>query len=237
MFNRIILKFTAAAVLAAATLLGTAANATAVTATASFTDLTLTGLTASNDQYLLDASTPFFSATEAGSVLTPYNLNTSLPAGISIAQIDSTFDPAWPSTFAAATTKGEGHATVLWSFDWTATTTGLASIRLEYLFNATIADLNPGDRAVARSYASLLLEGSALTDSALYFFDSVEGDAGGFRNLGLSFAVTAGQKGTFTMALNSDALVAPVPVPAALPLLASGLLGLAGLRRRRKTVA
>lgn len=234
MFNRILFKL-AAAVLATGLFTATA-HATAVTATSSITDLTSNRLSFSNNQYLLDASIPNQSAFEVGGLLTPYVLNSSSPGGVSYAQIDSSFDPL-PGTAAGATKRGDAHASVLWTFDWTATSTGLATVGLEFLFNATIEDLNQGDRAIARSYANLLLDGSQLSDSTLYFFDSVENMAGGFRTLGLSFNVIAGQTGTLTLALNSDAVVAPVPVPAALPLLASGLLGLAGLRRRRKAAA
>jgi hypothetical protein len=236
MSNRFLVKLAAVIAVGTASLLGATAHATAVSATASFTDMTLSLLTASNHQYLTDASTPFESAFDAGGVLTPFTFNTSTADGVSYAQVDDVFAPL-PGTSAAATTDGEGHATVLWSLDWTALDNGTATISLEYLFNATIANLFSGDRAVARSYASVSLEGTTISNSALYFFDTVQNSVGGFQTLGLSFAVLAGQTGTLTMSLTSDAYVAPVPVPAALPLLGSALLGLFGLARRRRTAA
>lgn len=206
-------------------------------ATASFVDLQLTLLSASNDQYLNDASTPFDSHFSVGTELANVEFNSSTGGGTSYAAIFSDFAPL-PQTTASAITDGQGHASVLWTFDWTATSDGLASISLDFLNTAIVQDLLPGETALARSFASLIVDGTTLEESALHFFQSVEGVTGGIETLGLSFAVFAGQTGTFTLALASDAFVAPaVPIPAALPLLGSALLGFGALSRRRKAKA
>lgn len=232
MSNRILSRLAAmAAVLAG--LMATPAMAGHVSATASFVDMTLTLLSASNHQYLNDASTPdesyFNVGTEVGSV----ELNSTTPEATSYAALFNEFAPL-PQTTASAISDGFGHASVLWTFDWTATETGMAAISLDFLTTAIVQNLLPGESALARSFASVLVDGTTLENSALHFFQSVEGVSGGIETLALTFAVVAGQTGTFTLALASDAFAAPaVPIPAALPLLGSALLGF-GLARRRK---
>lgn len=233
MFNRLTARMATAFAVAITTLASPSVQATAVTSTAAFTDISLFGITASNHQYFVEATTPFFS--DFDFALTPLSFNTSTPAGVSFAQIQDIFAPL-PGTSAGATTKGEGHATALWTFDWTATSTGTASVNLEYLFDATIFNLLAGDRAIARSYFSIGLDGTSLFNSALYTFDSVENNVGGFDYLGLSFNVQAGETGSLTMALNSDAYVA-APEPSTLPLLGCALAGLIVFRRRIKGMA
>lgn len=242
MSNNKLIKVTAAAVIGAAGFFTAPAHAAAVSATASFLDMTLSLLAPSNHSYLNDASTPFDSGFSVGSVLESYNFNTSTASGTSFAAIDNSFSPL-PQTMAGAIDDGLGHASVLWTFDWEATGTGTASISLDFLSAAILRNLGVGESAFVRSYGSLLLDGTSLEDSANYFFNTMEGDTGGIETLGLSFAVTAGQRGTFTLALSSDAFAAPaaapVPVPAALPLLGSALLGFGAFvrRRREKTAA
>jgi hypothetical protein len=233
MSNNKLIKVTAAAVIGAAGFFTAPVYAAAVSATASFLDLSVSNLTLSNDQYLNDASTPFDSGFSAGSVLENYNFNTSTPGGTSYAAISSDFAPL-PQTTAGAVDKGLGHASVLWTFDWEATATGTASISLDFLSAAILQNLGTGETAFARSYGSVLLDGTNLEDSANYFFNTQTGNVGGIESLGLSFAVLAGQRGTFTLTLSSDAYASPVPVPAALPLLASALFGFGAFARRRR---
>jgi hypothetical protein len=209
------------------------AQAAAVSATASITDITTSLLQLSNDQYLNDASTPFHSGFSTGSVLDSFTFNDTAPNGnASFASIDSTFAPA-PGTSAGAVGRGSGSATVLWTFDWEATGTGTASIDLGYLYSATVQNLLSGETGIASSDISLLLDGTSNRSEALNFFNNVNGNTSGFSDLLLSFGVTAGQKGTFTVTAASNALVAPVPLPAGIWLLGSSLLGFAGMLRRK----
>jgi hypothetical protein len=209
------------------------ARAAAVSATASITDITTSMLQLSNDQYLNDASTPFHSGFSTGTVLQSYDFNDSGPNGTSFASIDSTFAPA-PGTSAGASGSGSGSATVLWTFDWIASATGTASIDLGYLYSATVLNLLAGETGIASSDITLLLDGTSTKSEALNFFNNVNGNTSGFSDLLLTFGVTEGQTGTFTVTAASNALVAPVPLPAGIWLLGSSLLGFAGVLRRRK---
>jgi hypothetical protein len=167
-------------------------------------------------------------------VLQGYDFNDTGPTGgTSFAKIDPSFAPA-PGTSAGAVDQGQGSATVLWTFDWVATQTGKASIDLSYLFSATVQNLLPGETGIASSDITLLLDGTSLKSEALNFFNNVNGNTSGLDDLLLSFDVITGQSGTFTVSAASNALVAPVPLPAGIWLLGSSLVGLAGLMRRRK---
>jgi hypothetical protein len=213
-----------------------AAQAAAVSATASITDVTTSLLTLSNDQYLNDASTPLHSGFSTGTVLQDYNFTDSAPNGnLSFASIDPTFAPA-PGTSAGAIGSGSGSATVLWSFDWQATGTGTASIDLGYLFSATVQNLLAGETGIASSDITLLLDGTSLKSEALNFFNNVNGNTSGLSDLLLTFGVSEGQTGSFTVTAASNALVAPVPLPAGIWLFGSALLGLTRVLRRRSPV-
>lgn len=226
--NRIVAAGALTAILAG---LLPSAEAATVSATASITDLSTTLLSLSHDEYLSDASTPLNSGFDASSTLQSYFFN----EGNSFASIDNSFAPL-PMTQAGANIDGNGHASVLWTFDWTATGTGTARIDLEYLYNATVLNWQAGETGVSRSYVSLLLDGTSNQTDALHFFYNTNDTSGGFANLALNFDVTSGQRGTFTVSVASDAIaVAPVPLPAAAWLLGSGLLGLGGFARRRRS--
>lgn len=226
-------KNAAALVLLVCTCAGSlSAQAAAVSATASITDVTTSLLQLSNDQYLSDASTPLHSGFNTGSVLQGYNFNDTAPNGdTSFASIDSSFAPA-PATSAGASGNGQGSATALWTFDWLATGTGTASIDLGYLYSATVQNLAAGETGIASSQVSLLLDGTGLQSDALNFFNNITGNTSGFSDLILTFAVTEGQSGTFTVTAASNALSA-VPLPAGIWLFGSSLVGLAGFLRRR----
>src|SRR5512139_2830744 len=157
MSNKKLIQLTAVAVIGAAGLFTAPAQAAAVSATASFLDMSLTLLQASNDSYLNDASTPFDSGFSVGSVLANYEFNTSTPGDTSYASISDLFAPL-PQTTASAIGNGQGHASVLWTFDWLATATGTASISLDFLSAAIVQNLGAGESAFARSYASVLLD-------------------------------------------------------------------------------
>jgi hypothetical protein len=213
---------------------GGTAQAATVSATASVTGVTATLLELSNDQYLSDASTPDQSGFDASSVLQSYSFSTTHPNGdTSVATIDNLFAPM-PQTSAQAINNGLGSATVQWSFDWTATETGIASLDVEYLYTALVANLDAGDSAVASSFIKVQLDGTSVGNEALYYFNATNGFTSGITNMLLQFAVVAGEHGSFTLTAASNAFAAaPVPLPAGLPLLVSGLLGLGGLARRR----
>jgi hypothetical protein len=78
---------------------------------------------------------------------------------------------------------------------------------------------------------------SALPDAAAYFSLILNQDAGGTQPLltsdGVAFTTTLNNDGTqsFTASAQTDAT--PTPIPAAAWLLGSGIMGLAGIRRRK----
>ena len=233
MLNKMMRTIGVSALVTGALLGSGAVYAATVTATASITDVTAMGLTLSNNSFLSDASTPFQSGFDTGSVLQNYNFSTTSPSGTSLAMIDNSYTPL-PQTTAAAITNGSGAATVLWTFDWVADVTGTAMLDVEYLYAATVANLGLGESATASSYVSALLDGTAIGDEAFFYFNNEEGDTSGFNTLGLSFGVSTGQTGTFTLAVASNAVaLAAVPVPAAIWLLGSALAGLTGFARRK----
>jgi len=229
-----------AAILAGgAVLFAGAGHAAAVSATTSIFDRDFGSslLSFSNDQYLSDASTPYNSGFDASSVLQNYYFNDTFGNGdASFASIDNGFAPL-PQTSAGASNNGSGHATVLWTFDWTATGTGTATLDLDYLYSATVTGYSAGENAVARSFISVLLDGTQNSQEALHYFDDVNGNTAGEGHLVLNFDVAEGDTGTFSVALASDAIAAPVPVPAAVWLFGSALAGLVGLGRRQAVQA
>lgn len=215
------------------------ALAAAATATAQITNLTSTGLVLSNDQFLSDAMTaldarsnPYHSGFNTGSTLNPYFFNDTSAGRTAYAEISDQYAPL-PETHAGAIKQGFGEATVLWTFDWTASATGQASIDLEYLYSATIMNFQAGERAIASSLVSAFVDGTGISQESFKFFNNRNGDTSGIEDLVLNFAVVAGQKGTITVTTASNALVAPVPVPAAVWLLVSGVASLFGWSRRR----
>lgn len=225
----------AAALLAGSMLFAGEGHAAATSATTSVFDRDFgsTLLSFSNDQYLSDASTPFDSGFNAGSTMQAYYFNNTAGNGdTSFASIDDSFAPV-PQTAAGAIGTGNGSATVLWTFDWMATGSGTATLDLDYLYSATVAGFSAGETAVARSFISVLLDGTSNYQEALNYFDNVNGNSAGEGHLVLNFDVTEGDTGTFTVAVASDAIAAPVPVPAALWLFGSALAGLVGISRRR----
>lgn len=210
------------------------AHAASASATASIINLDGgTLLSFSNDQYLSDAATPFQSGFDAGNTLQNYSFNTTASNGdTSFASIDNGLSPL-PQTSAGAVNNGQGAATVLWTFDWTATGSGTATVDVNYLYSATVQNLNPGETGIASSYISLLDDGASEAQEALHFFNSVNGNTSGDGHLLLGFDVNAGDTGTLTVTVASNALVAPVPVPGAVWLLGSALAGLVGYARRK----
>ena len=149
--------------LAALAGLSSTAQAATVTASASVLDLSVSLLTLSNDSFLSDASTPFQSGFDTGTVLQSYFFNNTASNGnTSFADLhDGDAGPGVaPFTMTSAVHDGQAHASVLWSFDWVATATGTASIDLGYAFQALVANLAAGEAAVARSFVSVMLDGT-----------------------------------------------------------------------------
>lgn len=231
MFNQLTRKLGAAAVLVGAGLLSIDAHAASVTASAGIFGVDGGALLSfSNNQYMSDASTPLHSGFNASSVLQNYYFNDTP----SFASIDDSLSPA-PQTSAGATGNGQGSATVLWSFDWLATGTGAATFDAEYLYSSTVANLLSGETGIASASISAVLEGAQNQQNVLYYFNNQNGNTSGFENLTLNFTVIAGQTGTITLTVASNALAASVvPVPAAAWLMGSALLGLGGVVKCRR---
>ncbi|HET8708589.1 MAG TPA: VPLPA-CTERM sorting domain-containing protein [Pseudomonadales bacterium] len=231
--NQMMKPLKLASVLAAG-LLSVNVHAAAVSATASIMDLSGTLLNFSNDQFLSDASIPSQSGFDASTVLQSYYYTASDANGnYSYAEIDNTLAPL-PQTHAGALRNGKGSATVLWTFDWTATGTGVASVDLQYLYSATVSNLLSGETGIASSSISAVLDGTSNKQDVLYYFNNQNGNTSGIADLILNFNVVAGQTGTISVVTASNA-VSAVPVPAAVWLLGSGLLGLGGLAKRRQS--
>jgi hypothetical protein len=208
-------------------------NAHGATATASAGIFGIDGgalLNFSNDQYVIDVSTPLQSNSYAGTTLHNYYLNNTP----SFASVDDSLSPT-PQTSAGATGNGRGSATVRWSFDWLATGTGIALFEVEYLYSATLADLLSGETGTASASISAELDGTATKQEVLYFFNGQNGNIFGDEYLTMSFDVVAGQKGTITLSVASHAMVAPpVPIPPAAWLMGSALSGLCAIAKRRR---
>jgi hypothetical protein len=224
-------KYAAAALLAGSVLLSIDARAASVTASAGIFNIDGGALLSfSNDQYMSDVSTPLHSAFNASSVLQNYYFNDTP----SFAAIDNSFAPT-PQTSAGASGNGQGSATVMWSFDWLATGTGSATFDVEYLYSVTVANLLSGETGIASASISAVLEGTQNKQDALYFFNNHNGNTFGDEHLTLNFNVSAGQTGTITLTVASNALAAPaVPVPAAAWLMGSALFGLGAISKRRR---
>jgi hypothetical protein len=231
----------ALATLAASIGLAATANATAVQASASITGVngTLLNLSSSNE-YDVIAQTRQQESTQYGTVLPYVSLND--PDGFSFAGVDNTFDP-YPGVLAGAHDLGFGASSVVWSVSYTATDTGLATLDLEYLLGLDVFRTNPADTALGS--ASINIKRSGVQEAGsqvLSFFSTTSGIATDFSehhdfdHLLYSFNVAAGETGTFLITLGSQGMTTPVPLPAGIWLLGSGLVGL-GARLRRKRAA
>ncbi|HEY4366983.1 MAG TPA: VPLPA-CTERM sorting domain-containing protein [Steroidobacteraceae bacterium] len=214
-------------------LLSISANAASTTATAQLFGLTdLAGvLSFSNDFYVVLASTPEHDEMSSGTTAGSYFLND----GNSFAEANGN-DGFGPYTHIGVNNNGSATATVMWSFDWTATADGQAAVSADYLREWTVANLQPGEQSGVRSSITLSLDGTPFQSEVLDFFANVSGSQSDFSTLSLLFPVLAGEKGSLTVTLTSTgfASAAPVPLPAAIWLLGSSLLGLGGVARRRK---
>lgn len=234
MFNSLIIKCSGIVLLAGATVLSTNAHAASASATAQIFGIDGgTLLSFSNDQYLTDVSTPYHSGFNASGAIQNYYFNDTQGSNVSFAASDYSFAPA-PYTTAGAVGSGNGSSAILWSFDWTATGTGTAIFDAEYLYSATVANLLSGETGIASASISAVLEGTQNKQDVLYYFNNSNGNTFGDEHLTLNFNVVAGQTGTISIAVASNALTAPaVPVPAAAWLMGSALLGLGGIARSR----
>lgn len=236
MFKPLIKHSGAIALLVGVQLLSSHAHAAAVSATAQIFGIDGGSLlTFSNDQYLTDVATPYHSGFNASAAIQNYYFNdTQLNGNASFAASDYSFAPA-PYTTAGAIGSGSGNSTILWSFDWTATGSGTATFDAEYLYSATVANLLNSETGMASASISAVLEGTQNKKDLLYYFNNVNGNTFGDEHLTLSLDVVAGQTGTITLAVASNALAAPaVPIPDAAWLMSSALVGLGGVARLRR---
>jgi hypothetical protein len=235
--NKMAIRFGAVAVLAGASLANGPAFAAATTATTQIfgvqDDAGL--LTFSNPSYLLDASTPNLYGFDAGS--SPANQSLSEGSGSSASLAGALIDGfGLPTASAQAQGTGAAHATAMWSFDWTATGAGTVNLSVEYLASAIVANLAPGDSALAKSFLQVTLDGTSIAGEALNYLDNQAGNLSDWNFLALSFAVAQGDTGTLTITAQSDATT--VPTPATLWLLGAAFPGfLAAARRSGKSAA
>ncbi|HEY3700524.1 MAG TPA: hypothetical protein VGK97_14405, partial [Spongiibacteraceae bacterium] len=202
MLNHLIKYAGTIALIAGANLLSTQAHAAAAAATAGIFGIDGGSLlTFSNDQYLSDASTPLHSGFNASSSLQNYFFNDTP----SFASIDNSLAPA-PQTSAGAVGNGSGSASVLWSFDWVATGNGTATFDAEYLYSATVANLVSGETGIASASVSAVLEGTQNKKDVLFYFNNQNGNTFGDEHLTLNFDVVAGQTGTISITVASNAI-------------------------------
>ena len=194
-------------------------------------------LVLSNDFYFADASTPFESQFDAGSTLPSWTFTTTQGGNTSHAALGPTFGGAEPTTEAGAIHSGSGSATVQWSFDWTASGSGAAFIDVDYLYSVTLQGLAGGESALASSYISVLRDGTSQRSEALHYLNQAAGNDFDEGHLLLPFDVLAGDWGSFTITLASNALAAPVPEPGTLLLMGAGVVGMGVVRRRRRHLA
>lgn len=224
------LQVLAAAVFVGVSLANTPVFAAAATATTQVFGVSDNNslLNFSNNYYYLEATTPNLNNFDAGS--SPADQHALETTGSYLSQADATLDVLGPYAYAGALVKGEAHATMQWSFDWTATGTGLVDLAVDYLVSIAVANLG-ADHALARSYLAVSVDGTSTSNSVLNFLQNQEGSFYDNPILSLSFNVTDGDSGTITITANSDA--SAVPAPATLWLVGLGLPGLLVNARRK----
>jgi len=220
---------------ACAGLLSVSAHATSVSATTQVFGLTDNAslLTFSGDTYFVSATTPLHDAFQVGPTPPDVSFNDTVLGGTTFASATA-HDPSLdlPYTIFGVNNRGSGNATVQWSLDFVASATGNANLSLEYLDSYTLSNLTPGDSAGVSSSVSLIVDGTTLKSDVLKFFSNVNGNNAGDDFLSLLVPVVAGQHGSLTITVASSGFVNPVPLPAALWLLVSSLLGYGGFFRR-----
>src|SRR5262245_14771517 len=192
-------------------LLSISAHATAVSATAAVQGLSDANglLTFSGDSYFVSATTPVHDSFQFGT--NPLTLGLDFNDGNSYASAGPRdFISDLPFTTAGVTNKGQASSVLQWSLDWTATGNGIANVALDYLNSATLINSVPGDQAGVSSLVSLLVDGTQLKSEVFDFFTNANGNAGTFSTLSLMFPVLAGQHGSLTITLGSQAYVNPV---------------------------
>ena len=225
----------AVAMLAASLFAADAANAAAVQASAFVSDRTGTLLDFSmTNDYDVIATTTTLEDTRFSSSLPSVNLSES--NGFAFAQVDNTFDP-FPITSAGAHDIGIGTSSVIWSFGYTASGTGTAVLDLSFFTSVDALNVGAGEVAVGSALINVKRSGVQEAGAQAFFFLTGGGHDGQDSHLLYSFNTTAGDIGEFIVTVASQAQVKPVPVPAAVWLLGSGLLGLRALRRKRLAAA
>jgi hypothetical protein len=215
-----------------------AAHATAVSATAQVQGLTDAAglLTFSGDSYFVSATTPLHDSFQFGT--DPLTLGLDFNDGNSVASATpSDFILELPYTNAGVTNSGRASSVLQWSMDWVASATGTAQINLDFLSSASIVNYAAGDQAGVSSLVNLLVDGTQLESEVFDFFLGANNNTFDLDTMSVLLPVLAGQHGSLTVTLASQGYVNPVPLPAAVWLLVSGLAGFGGLVRRRSTVS
>ena len=225
----------AATLLAASVFAADAANAAAVQASAFISDRagTLLDFSLTND-YDVIATTSQQEDTRFSSTLPSVFLSDS--NGFAFAQVDNTFDP-FPSVSAGAHDLGMASTSVIWSFGYTATGTGTALLDLSFFATVDSLNVGPGEKAGGSALINIKRSGVQEAGAEAFFVVTGGGHDGQDSHLYYSFNTALGEMGEFIVTVASQAGVAPVPLPAAVWLLCSGLLGLGALRRKRSAVA
>jgi len=229
----------ATTIVASSSLLSIEAQAAAASATTTLFSLTDSSglLTFSNNSYLVEAQTPIHDQFGTGSSPLSFSLNDFPSSASAAADADGTFPlDTSAGVNAGLGNSGRGAATAAWYLDWQASATGTVTLDLNYLFSYTVANLLSGETGIASSYISVLVDGTQSQADVLRFYNNINGDNSGITDLFLTFNVTAGQKGSLSITAASNAVAAPVPLPAGLWLLGSGIVGLAGLVRRKRSL-
>lgn len=188
MLNRSSATGYALALYTAAVLGSTETHAATVSATAAFLDRNERSglLTFSNDTFVSDASTPAHSGFNGGSALQPYLFSDSGAGGSSsFASVDASFAPM-PQTSAGSSLQGQGSATSIWTFDWSASGSGQVSLVFNYLTSTAVLDYRAGETAAASSLLSVSLDGTSNKQEVFNFFQNQNGELSNIADLALS---------------------------------------------------
>ncbi|MFA5982448.1 MAG: hypothetical protein WC782_00365 [Methylococcaceae bacterium] len=215
----------------------TSAQAAAVSATAQLFGVSTVGtpiLTFSNDQYAQGAQNSLGGDLfHFGSSQRELFLNDSIDGGNTVATARSGIESDLPVTNAGTIGNAAASAYTTYSFDYVATGAGQVFVDFDYLYSVTILDIQAGEQAGVSSSVVAVEEGKPGTNvSALFFFSNQENNDFGSERLRLTLNVLDGQTGTISFTAASQGFTTAVPVPAAVWLFGSALIGMLRLRRK-----